>query len=71
MTGEITNPMTLVFDKLWKIRHVFQKSTAKTYLSRHLSETKQRGSPWDMSGALRAEMTLERVLWDIILVKQV
>lgn len=63
--------MTLVFDKLWKKRHMFQKSAAKSYLSRHLSETKQRGSSWDISGALRAEMTLERVLWDVILVKQV
>lgn len=62
--------MTLVVDKLWKIRDVFQESAAKSYLSRCLSETKQRGSSWDISGALRAETTLERVLWDIILVKQ-
>lgn len=71
MTGEITDLMMLVFDQLLKIRLIFQKSAAELPLSRHPSERKQNGSSWNISGALRAEMTLERVLCVIVLVQQV
>lgn len=43
VTGEITDPVTLVFDKWWKIRYMLEKSAAKSYLSRHLSENKTEG----------------------------
>lgn len=37
MAGGGTDPMESVFDKLWEIRHVFQRSSAKL---RHEFETR-------------------------------